>query len=169
MKHPALLFAAAMLAMAELRGQTIGGSIEAPEGARVLMQAKGDGVQVYTCTETQNVRKWVLKGPEAKLLDLRGKVIGTHFAGPTWKLSDGGIVQGEVVASKPAPDPGSVAWLLLRAKPGTASGSLGSITFIRRTETQGGVASAAGCQDAGDIGKTVEVPYSATYTFYAAK
>lgn len=134
-----------------------------------MLTAKGDGVQIYTCTDAPAGTKWVLKGPEAKLLDAAGQVVGTHFAGPTWKLNDGGQVQGELMANKPAPEAGSIPWLLLRAKAGTASGSLAAVGYIRRTETHGGVALGSGCQTATDVGKTTQVPYTATYTFYAEK
>jgi hypothetical protein len=113
--------------------------------------------------------KWVLSGPDAKLLDATGKMIGSHFAGPTWKLLDGSQVQGELVASQPAPEANSVAWLLLRAKAGTATGTLANVEFIRRTETHGGVADASQCKSSQDAGKTVQIPYMATYTFYAEK
>jgi len=156
---------AAMVLLAQLPT----GSVEPPEGARVVLQAKGDGVQIYTCTDTPGGIQWTLKGPDAKLLDASGHVIGTHFAGPTWKLNDGGQVQGELIASKPAPEAGSVPWLLLRAKPGTATGSLAAIAFIRRTETHGGVAPGPGCQSAQDVSKTMAIPYTASYAFYAGK
>src|SRR5258708_22139566 len=106
-----------------VNAQQPAGSIEAPEGARAVLQAKGDGVQIYTCTDTPGGPKWTLKGPDARLLDASGQIIGTHFTGPTWKLRDGSQVQGEMMANKPAPEAGSVPWLLLRAKAGTASGS----------------------------------------------
>src|SRR5215469_7158723 len=102
MKYGALFFATAMLVTAGLHGRANDGSVEPPEGTRVVIQAKGEGVQIYTCSEAQNSRKWVLKGPDAKLFDSRGNVIGTHFAGPTWKLNDGGTVQGVAVASRPS-------------------------------------------------------------------
>ena len=152
-----------------LNPQQPAGSFDTPEGARVVLTAMGDGVQIYSCADSPGGIKWALKGPDAKLLDASGKVIGTHFAGPTWKLNDGGLVQGELLANKPAPDAGSIPWLLLRAKAGTASGSLASVAFIRRTETDGGLAPALDCQSASDAGKTVQVPYTATYTFYAEK
>jgi hypothetical protein len=161
----ALCFTAALCVTVGLHGQANTGSIEVPGEVRALLQAKGEGVQTYTCTQVQDGQHWVLKGPNAKLLDSSGNVIGTHFAGPTWKLNDSGTVQGELVASRPAPEANSVPWLLLRAKAGTAAGSLGGVTFIRRTDTRGGVPT-GGCQVAADIGKTLEVPYSATYTFY---
>lgn len=149
--------------------QQASASIDVPAGARVVLQAKGDGVQIYTCTAAQDGPKWVLKAPDAKLLDEAGKTIGSHFAGPTWKLDDGSQVQGELMASQPASEAGSVAWLLLRAKAGTATGALADVAFIRRTETHGGVAEKSGCKGAGDVGNSVRVPYSATYTFYAAQ
>lgn len=146
--------------------QNPGSSIDAPPGSRVLLQFRGEGVQIYACARMENGFKWTFKGPDAKLLDNAGKEIGTHFAGPTWKLTDGSQVQGELVASQPSPDSGSVPWLLLRAKAGTGSGALAGVAFIRRSETHGGVAPAAGCQGSGDLEKTVRVPYSATYSFY---
>ena len=148
-----------------LSAQQPGGSIDVPAGAREVLQAKGVGAQIYTCTETPDGAKWVLKGPDAKLLDSAGKAIGSHFAGPTWKLDDGGQVRGKLMASKPAPVAGSVAWLLLRADAGTAAGSLAGVAYIRRTDTVGGVAPAGTCES----GKTTQVDYSATYTFYAEK
>ena len=169
MKLSRFFLVAAMFAGVHSPAQQNGASIDVPDGVQALLTVKGEGVQIYTCTQGEKGQNWVLKGPNAKLMAPGGDVVGTHFAGPTWKMNDGGVVQGQLVASKPSPDPGSVPWLLLRAKPGTATGSLGSVTFIRRAETHGGVAGAAGCEGAGDIGKTVEVPYSATYTFYVPK
>jgi len=154
------------LSVLAVQAQQTAASIEPPENARVVLQAKGDGVQIYTCTDTPGGTKWTLKGPDAKLLDASGTLIGTHFAGPTWKLTDGSQIQGVPMANKPAPEAGSVPWLLLHVKPGSASGSLASVVFIRRTDTHGGVAPASGCQSATDAGKIVQVPYTATYTFY---
>lgn len=166
MRIAALLVAvsAAISAAAQQASQ----SIDAPQGARTVLEAKGEGVQIYTCKSADAGFKWTLKGPDAKLLDARGKQIGSHFAGPTWKLDDGGQVQGELMGSRPSPDAGSVPWLLLPAKAGSATGSLADVAFIRRTETHGGVAPATGCQSSADLDKTERVPYSATYSFYSA-
>lgn len=160
---------AVLLAAISLLAQQNAASVDAPSGARQMLQVKGDGYQIYTCTHTSQGQKWILKAPDAKLLDASGNVIGSHFAGPSWKLSDGGEVQGELIASHPSSDPDSVAWLLLRAKPGTATGSLAGVAFIRRTDTHGGAAGTAGCQTDADEGKSERIPYSATYTFYAAQ
>ena len=144
-------------------------SVDAPRGARPILTVKGDGFQIYTCTQTPQGEKWVLKAPDAKLLDASGNVVGSHFAGPSWKLSDGGEVQGELIASQPSSDPDSIPSLLLRAKPGTAAGSLASVAFIRRTDTHGGAAGTAGCRSDADAGKTERVAYTATYIFYSAQ
>ncbi|HTW61460.1 MAG TPA: DUF3455 domain-containing protein [Terracidiphilus sp.] len=152
-----------------LPAQQNGGPIDVPAGARAVLQAKGDGVQIYTCSDEHGGAKWILKAPDAKLLDASGKVIGSHFAGPTWKLEDGSRVQGELISSQPAPDADSVPWLLLRAKTGSATGALAGVAFIRRTETHGGLATKSGCESSRDVGNTVQIPYTATYTFYATR
>ena len=164
MRILAAFLIAGAVSIAALHAQQTDGSIDPPAGARAVLETKGVGFQVYTCTETQTGPKWVLTAPDAKLLDASGKTIGSHFAGPTWKLEDGSQVQGERIAGRPAPEAGSVAWLLLRAKPGTATGKLADIAFIRRTETHAGAASESACK----IGDTSRVSYTATYTFYAA-
>jgi hypothetical protein len=154
-----------------LHAQQTAPSIDLPAGAEVVLQAQGVGVQIYTCTDSPGGAKWVFKGPQAQLLDASGKTIGRHFAGPTWALEDGAVVhgqvQGELVASKPASEAGAVPWLLLRAKAGTATGALANVAFIQRTETHGGIAPDSGCAGAQDTGKTAQVPYRATYTFYS--
>ena len=66
-----------------LQGKQPSSSVEAPAGTALLFEATGEGSQVYTCTDGH----WLLKAPDAKLLDQHGQVIGTHFAGPTWKLA----------------------------------------------------------------------------------
>jgi hypothetical protein len=159
---------AAMMGAAAACAQT-GNSIDVPAGAHMVLEARGSGVQIYSCTVADGAAKWVLQGPDAKLLDADGRQIGTHFAGPTWKLTDGSQVQGTMVASQPATQAGVVPWLLLKAKPGTATGQLANVAWIRRTETEGGGADASACQTSADAGKTARVPYLAKYAFYAAQ
>ena len=165
---PASLIAVAV-SILTLSAQQTGDPTDPPVGTRVVLQATGDGVQIYVCSNAHDGLKWILKGPDAKLLDASGKVIGSHFAGPTWKLMDDSQVQGQLITSRPAPDVNSVPWLLLRAKSGTATGGLASVEFIRRTETRGGVAAESDCQNPQDAGKTAQIHYTATYTFYTEK
>lgn len=164
MRIPAASLLLTAFSIVTLHARQTDGSIDVPAGAHRVLEAKGVGFQIYTCTETQAGPRWVLTAPDAKLSDASGKLIGSHFAGPTWKLEDGSQVQGERIASRPAPEDGAVAWLLLRAKAGTATGKLASIAFIQRTETHGGAALESACT----TGDTSRVPYSAKYTFYTA-
>ncbi|HRI53790.1 MAG TPA: DUF3455 domain-containing protein, partial [Pseudomonadota bacterium] len=64
-----------------------------------------------------------------------------------------------------APQSDAIAWLLLKAISNTGSGLLSSITFVQRVYTQGGVAPATGC-NAGTVGTSARVGYSAEYYFY---
>ncbi|MFT4112519.1 DUF3455 domain-containing protein [Silvibacterium sp.] len=133
-------------------------SIDVPEGAHLVLSAHGEGSQVYTCVDGH----WTLKAPDAKLLDAHGTQIGTHFAGPTWKLTDGSEVKGKAVGSQASPDADSVPWLLLEAVPGSGSGQLATVAWIRRTETKGGKAPTAACSSG-----TMPISYSANYSFYS--
>jgi Protein of unknown function (DUF3455) len=106
-------------------GQTAKGSIDVPPHFRLLLQAVGNGDQVYGCVDG----RWALEAPDAKLLNQKGSVIGRHFAGPTWQLNDGSWVKGKVVAKQVAPDATAVPWLLLESVGGT--GKLGAVRFIQ--------------------------------------
>jgi len=88
MRILAVSLLAVVVGVPALRAQQAGGSIDVPAGASVVLQATGDGVQIYSCTDAAGGAKWVLTGPDAKLVDATGKAIGSHFAGPTWKLED---------------------------------------------------------------------------------
>jgi hypothetical protein len=137
-----------------------------PQGAPLLLEAAADGVQIYTCEAKGQGFEWVFKAPEANLFDKQGLQIGTHFAGPTWKTG-GGSVAGEIVARADAPASGAIAWLLLSAKSHEGSGVLSAVAFIRRADTKGGVAPAAGC-DAAHRDAQARVRYSALYQFFGA-
>ena len=135
-------------------------SIEAPAGTVLLLEAAGEGSQVYSCTDGH----WTLKAPDARLLDEHGQVIGTHFAGPTWRLTDGSEVKGKVIASRPAQDAVAVPELLLQAIAGSGTGKLANVTYIGRTETHGGAAGSDPCTSG-----EKRVPYTATYSFFTAR
>jgi acetyl esterase/lipase len=131
--------------------------VEPPSGVALLLNATGEGFQVYSCTDGH----WTLKAPDAKLLDEHGVVIGTHFAGPTWRLNDGSEVKGKVIVSRPASDPSSVPSLLLQAVPASGTGKLANVTYIGRADTHGGTPPATAC-----TGGEERVPYKANYSFY---
>src|SRR4029077_13627265 len=115
------------------------------EGSVPLLELVADGVQVYSCDAREGGYAWAFKAPEANLFDQEGRQIGTHFGGPSWKIDDGSAVVGEVIARADADEPGAIPWLLLRAKSHQGSGVLSGADYIRRTETEGGLAPKTGC------------------------
>jgi Protein of unknown function (DUF3455) len=138
-----------------------------PPGSTLLLEVVADGVQIYTCEAKGSLFQWTFKAPEANLFDKQGWQIGTHFAGPTWKMADGSAIVGEVVAKADAPEKDAIQWLLLRAKAHEGQGVLAEAAFIRRAETRGGVAPTTGC-DATHISEQARMRYSATYQFFSA-
>jgi len=137
-----------------------------PQGAKLVLHAHAKGDQVYTCKGDAGQYSWVLKAPDAELMDESGKVIGRHFAGPAWQLNDGSKVTGKVVARFDSPDAGAVLWLLLSAVDHSGTGPMSSVSYIQRLNTKGGKASATGC-DAAHSGAETRVAYSADYFFYS--
>lgn len=134
----------------------------AADSAIVLI---GRGDQVYACTAAGADYKWRLKAPDATLADAAGRVVGKHFAGPTWQADDGSSVVGEALVASPSPQQGAVPWLILRAKSHGGSGVFSNIGYVVRSATEGGPAPETGC-DAGHAGAEIRVHYSATYTFF---
>jgi hypothetical protein len=131
----------------------------------LLLEVVADGVQIYTCEAKYGGFAWSFKGPEANLFDKQGRQVGTHFAGPTWKMDDGSVVVGEVISRANAPEPGAIQWLLLRAKSPEGSGPLSAVAYIRRAETRGGVAPKMSC-DASHLSKQARMRYSSIYQFF---
>jgi hypothetical protein len=155
-------FAALLLATA---ARAEPAEIAAPSGARLLLAAAAEGVQVYGCEAKDQDFAWVFKSPEAGLFDGEGRQIIAHFAGPSWKQPDGTILVGEVIAKADAPSPHAIPWLLLKAKSHEGEGQLARADFIRRIDTKGGTAPASGC-DAAHAGQEARMLYSAVYEFY---
>lgn len=133
-----------------------------------LPPVTGKGVQIYHCQQQQGAPAWVFAAPEATLY-AGPEAVGTHSAGPTWRWKDGSAIVGRLLISQPAPERSSIPWLLLAASPaidGTPTGMLAHVTYVRRSDTHGGMPP-AGC-DAHHIGAVARVPYTALYTFYKA-
>lgn len=138
-----------------------------PAGQTLRLSARARGTQIYACAAKGAAFEWTFQAPQAELLDDAGAVIGTHFAGPTWKTSDGSTIVGAVKAKAPAPG-GAIPWLLLEVKTPASAGQLANIAFIQRLETQGGQSPAAGC-DAAHVNATEAVPYTAVYRFFGPR
>ena len=143
-------------------------ALTVPAGQKLSLEAHATGVQIYECKANKDDPKrfeWTFKAPEAQLFDAAGKGIGKHYAGPTWESNDGSKVIGEVKVKDPGPDPASIPWLLLSAKPTTGNGVFAGTQSIQRVHTSGGNAPAAGC-DPANASKEARVPYKAIYRFY---
>ena len=67
--------------------------IKVLDGSKVFLIGHAVGVQIYTCNGTA----WSSAVPRANLFDDQGKLIITHFAGPTWQAKDGSQAVGTVV------------------------------------------------------------------------
>ncbi len=156
-----------LLVLGSAPGEADQAAVMAPAGAPLLLEAQADGVQIYACEATDKGPAWVFKSPEASLFDADGRQIGTHFAGPSWKLTDGSQAIGTPVAKADAPRPDSIPWLLLDVKAGKGSGQLATVTMIRRADTKGGIAPTVGC-DTGHLGDQARMRYSATYQFFGS-
>jgi Protein of unknown function (DUF3455) len=138
-------------------------SVEVPAGNSLASRAYAQGVQIYRWSGTT----WTFVEPVATLFsdaNFHGKV-GTHYLGPTWEANNG----GKVVATRLTgcmPDPTAIPWLLLQTVTNDGPGVFGSVTYIQRVNTKGGLApTAAGAS----IGEVAEVPYTADYYFYRAR
>jgi Protein of unknown function (DUF3455) len=139
-------------------------AIKPPEGLSVYRTALGIGAQIYTCSKNDaGAWSWVFKAPEAVLVDPQEKLLGKHYAGPSWEGLDGGKVVGAAKASAPSPD-GAIPWLLLDIKSREGNGEFTQAQAILRVATKGGVAPKDRC-DAAHNGSEQRVHYTATYLF----
>jgi hypothetical protein len=140
--------------------------LEVPAGAARLATLQARGVQIYTCTPGKDgaPAAWTFKAPRADLTDASGAAAGTHFAGPTWEFVGGSQVVGEVLQKVAAPA-GNIPWLLLKVKSSKGVSPFGTVSFIQRLDTMGGVAPASGCDDA-HLGTESQVPYTAAYAYW---
>jgi hypothetical protein len=134
--------------------------IQVVDGSKVFLIGHAVGVQIYSCNGTA----WSFVAPRANLFDDHGKLIITHFAGPTWQANDGSMVVGHAEASVTV-DRTAIPWVRLSAA-STTPGRLGNTTNIQRIATTGGLAPPAADCNATTAGTVAEVPYTADYYFW---
>jgi hypothetical protein len=143
--------------------------IAVEDGHKLFLVGHAVGVQIYKCNATADGYRWSFAGPRAELYDDNGKLITTHFGGPTWQATDGSRAVGTLV--RPAPvDPTAIPWLLLSAKgtPGADGDRLAGTTFIQRIATTGGLIPPAGECNAETAGDENQVRYTADHYFWKA-
>ena len=139
-------------------------TIAVAEGHKPYLAGHAVGVQIYSC----NGVSWSLVAPRANLYDDNGRLIITHYGGPTWEATDGSKVVGRAEA-KVTVDPTAIPWLRLAAASTTAGPDgdrLVGTTYIQRIETGGGLAPSASQCKRKTAGTAVEVPYTADYYFW---
>jgi hypothetical protein len=156
---------AAVFAQDPAQSQTQSNPVTSAATGPLLLSVEGDGIQVYRCAVVAGEATWVVDHPDAQLHADDGKVVGKHFAGPTWQYKDGSEVVGLVVAHAPGKEHGDAPWLRLQAIKHHGHGLLSQVETIERTDTEGGGTPPMGC-DAASAGRTQIVPYKARYTFF---
>jgi hypothetical protein len=159
----ALSLVAVQVAMAGPPSPSVPDQIKVDDGNKVFLVGHAVGVQIYTC----NGSTWSSAVPRANLYDDHGKLIITHFRGPTWQAKDGSQAVGTVVNHVNL-DQTAIDWVLLSTKttPGPDGDRLVDTTFIQRIHTAGGHTPPAADCNAATAGTVVEVPYTADYFFW---
>jgi len=161
---------AAPVAAAPKTAPVVPSTIAVEAGHKVSLVGHAVGVQKYTCnTVAGGGHVWGPGStPQADLFDDHGKLIMTHFGGPSWQTKDGSTVVAARVDGVPVA--GTIPWLLLKVTSATdgpdGGDRLSGTKFIQRVNTTGGVAPAASTCDATTVGQVQEIPYTADYFFW---
>jgi len=142
--------------------------IDVEDGNKVFLVGHAVGVQIYRCNSGTTGFGWGLVAPRADLYGENGKLIITHYGGPTWRAKDGSTVVGSRVDGVMMNET-AIPWLNLKAD-STTSGSdgdrLAGTTFIQRVATTGGLAPDPATCNAESVDDVVEIPYTADYYFW---
>jgi Protein of unknown function (DUF3455) len=141
-----------------------------PNGNTRIATFYAKGVQKYKAGVTKGsdpvTYEWVFVAPQADLYNAKNAKVGTHGAGPFWEVSPQDSIFGQPYSPPkvaPSPDAGSIDWLLLMPKTGTApTGIFADVAYIQRIATKGGKAPLTLPVNAN---QTVDVPYTAIYRF----
>lgn len=135
-------------------------SLQVPAGNSVAGHAYALGVQIYRW----NGASWVFVEPVATLFADAAyhEKVAIHYLGPTWE-SDGGSKVAAARVTGCTPDPTAIPWLLLQKVSNDGPGVFGSVTYIQRVNTTGGLTPTAPGRSPGAV---AEVPYTAEYYFY---
>jgi Protein of unknown function (DUF3455) len=154
------LLLSGLLAGARAAEAPLPDAIAAP-GQTAILTAHATGQQIYECKAGPDGKlTWTFREPMATLA-ADGKVVGRHFAGPTWELNDGSAITGKAAASSPGTMVNDIAWLKLDVVSHKGTGTLSDVTTVQRINTVGGK-----LDDACDRpGTTRAMPYTADYVF----
>jgi hypothetical protein len=145
--------------------------IAVEEGYKPFLAGHAVGVQIYRCPTVAGGFAWALVAPRANLYNDHGKLLMTHYAGPTWQAKDGSTVVGSRVSGVTV-DATAIPWLKLTRASSTSGPDGDRLTqtkFIQRIATTGGLPPASGECNAVTAGSAREVPYTADYVFWKAR
>jgi hypothetical protein len=146
-------------------------TIQVPAGHRVAWETVGKGDIAYECRDKANAPgqlEWTFVGPDAKLWDRSGKVVGKYYGPPaTWEANDGSKLTATQLAVAPS-TAGALPYQLVKANPAMGQGAMSGVTYIQRVKLSGGVAPAGMACTAANKGQKTTVPYQADYIFYKA-
>ncbi len=127
----------------------------------LVLSVHAEGAQVYECkADASGQLGWSFREPVAILIN-GGHTVGRHYAGPTWELTDGSMVQGKLAASAPGATTDDVGLLKLDVVAHRGTGALSDATTVLRLHTRGGGLKGA-CPAVGDLRAA---SYSADYVF----
>ena len=165
----AAALAPAPAANAEPPAPAVPPEIAVEDGHKLFLVGHAVGVQIYTCNATADGYRWSFVGPRAELFGDNGKLIATHFGGPTWRAIDGSTAVGALVRGVSV-DATAIPWLLLSTEgtPGADGDRLAGTTYIQRIVTTGGLIPPADECHAETAATENEVPYTADYYFWKA-
>jgi hypothetical protein len=142
------------------QAQTIPDGVAAP-GEKTVLSVYAEGAQVYECkADTQGKLAWTFREPVATLL-VDGKTVGRHYAGPSWELADGSVIQGKVIGRAPGATASDIPLLKLEVSSRKGSGQFSDVTTVQRLNTKGGQLEGT-CDKAGTY---KSVAYATDYVF----
>lgn len=133
-------------------------ALQVPAGNHLVVSLHViQGVEVYGCSNGT----WALKEPDADM-GVSNRPIVLYTAGPEWVSTvDGSAVWGMPLAS--ANRTGTIPELLVKAVKNRGQGLFGSIDYIQRLDTYGGLPPAGSCTN----GAITASQYFATEDFWA--
>jgi hypothetical protein len=133
-------------------------ALQVPAGNHLVVSLHViQGVQVYACSKGA----WALQEPDADM-GVTSRPIVLYTAGPEWVSTvDGSAVWGMPLAS--ANRTGTIPELLVKAVKNRGQGLFGSVDYIQRLDTYGGLPPAGTCT----AGAITASQYLATEDFWA--
>ena len=161
------LFLSLLLPFVASAGVVVPEAIRVPaeQVAKLTVHAIGD--QIYQCVLQGNVYAWQTQAPDAKLLDMKGQVVGNHYSGPIWEYKEGSRVVGRVVSKLDVDQGVSIPWLMVEVVAHHGVGMFSDINYINRVNTRGGLSPLSSSCNANHLGSEKRVNYTADYIFYS--